>query len=303
MSYDFYLCAKQGTTPAKVFASLKTEPKMVFQEGATETEWQCLYQNPNTGVYFILESEPLDEEDAKEMLPEGYTYLHTAIHLNFARPVFFAVEFYVEMAELLQKYGWMVFDPQSEEIRDESNLKYFLDQWLTVSDSTFAQVPLEKRWVLDAKKAMEAWEYNYYTKPSLHKIFEQELQAQQMSVATVYAYKDTTTGTLDTCFMWPETIPQNFPPEAYNVFIVVQKKGFFGPKDEERLVPYEEFFEAMKQFFIQDPETRQFIMTLETFKEHFDEIRQIASTLGKPVKNFEASIIGMDQFQTVEVKE
>jgi hypothetical protein len=101
MSCDLYFkSGKAGPPPFGAFAAhfrLRRNCKVLPQ--------QAIYQNEDTGVYFMFELGKLQNEERPDLLPIKF-------NLNFFRPHIFGLEAELEVRALVQRFDLLVIDPQ-----------------------------------------------------------------------------------------------------------------------------------------------------------------------------------------------
>jgi len=110
MSYDIYFCRNEPTEFqfGEVVSWLHRYPHF-----KGEGESQLIYQNQDTGVYFLLEwSEPTQGQESS--IPPGVYDTGLSLSLNYARPTFFAFETMPIVEALAAHFGFTMFDPQRE---------------------------------------------------------------------------------------------------------------------------------------------------------------------------------------------
>jgi hypothetical protein len=126
MSYDIYFCCKEPTELRfdEIVAWSHQYPKVKREEG----ESQLVYENQDTGVYFLLEwSSPTEEQESP--IPLGVYDTGLSFSLNYARPTFFALEAMPIVEALAVQFGVTMFDPQREPSLGVFRSEQLVESW------------------------------------------------------------------------------------------------------------------------------------------------------------------------------
>jgi hypothetical protein len=106
VSYDLFFSPKEGAPPP---AADDVRAWFAARPHYDVSEEQAVYENDDTGVYFVFEPA---EGDAGED-EGGWTF-----NINFARPHVFGLEAEPELTAFVRQFGWDVVDPQDGGMED-----------------------------------------------------------------------------------------------------------------------------------------------------------------------------------------
>ena len=106
MSYDLLVVGRPGSTVARSLEYFRSRPHY------TVSDVQAVYENPDTGVYFVFELPEPADSDPEADVPRG-TWL--ALILNLYRPSVFVLEATRELLALTVATESDVYDPQADE--------------------------------------------------------------------------------------------------------------------------------------------------------------------------------------------
>src|SRR4051812_9742286 len=107
MSYDLYFQKKnQKSLSRQEFANyFSSRPHYKIENR------QAIYENDDTGVYFIFEH---NEAESLEKTEDPSAYSPAILILNFLRPHIFALEAEPEVAAFVRQFGFTIADPQDD---------------------------------------------------------------------------------------------------------------------------------------------------------------------------------------------
>jgi hypothetical protein len=234
MSFDLNFCRQNGSAPAtselKEYFSAQSGFEVTdVAEGGVE----FVYQNEETGVYCIFSCSPLDAAES-----EGCAASGLAFNLNYFRPTFFALETMPLVERFCKHFHLVVEDPQDETVQPAQAAR-LISSWQTSNTKVTKEVAKEENMelhYLPEAKATEWWRYM-----SIRKGLEDSL-VRDIFVPSLLIVVDPAR-TLMRLMVWPNGIPQFFPPADY-VYVEREKKRLFGKKEESGLVPYESVISA-----------------------------------------------------------
>ena len=164
MSYDLYFEAGRGKALDRksFFAYFTGRRHCERQKG------QVLYQNQDTGVYFLLD----EPEDGK-----------VALSLNLYRPHTFGLEAAPEIEAFASHFAATVVDPQQDAPPGPFNREAFIKSWNESNRFAYASMmqdnPNPTTW--PTKKIREVWDWNH-SRPT-----EEEQDAATVFVPTIFA--------------------------------------------------------------------------------------------------------------------
>jgi hypothetical protein len=184
---------------------------------------QGVYQNDDTGVYFIFEfGNCIDSDDhlSSVHVPQ------IVLFLNFLRPRFFAMECANEIQDLVQHFSLEVSDQQ--EATDEFlefNADKFINSYVKSNRWAIAEMGSRDELNLQIKPSNELetvwrWNYNKRSRASL-------LEVDVFIPRIVWFVSDTK---VSSGFVWPEGIPTLMPPSdaVYLVWGALAQKSLLG---------------------------------------------------------------------------
>jgi hypothetical protein len=127
VSYDLSFRVAAGRKPPSVDelkAFLRARPH--YEVGGD----QALYQNEDTGVYFLLDFGPSDDDpDDDSRAADRSVAVPLAFHLNYNRPSVFALEAEPELAAIVGHFVLRVEDPQEGMADGTYSRDGFLEGW------------------------------------------------------------------------------------------------------------------------------------------------------------------------------
>lgn len=296
MSFDIYIYKHKDNQLTEAQLAEYLTNKLPYNVSEHPRQWD--YENPETGVYFLIDwNEPETDSERSKLFDNfsDFEHLNFSISINFFRPRFFGLEIFPIIDELLKDLGLLILNPQDE--LDPNNPRvfpsgYLQEQWqrhndkLTVDhfeELNFEYLPLEKS--------------NYLWWFQLHREQLQSDLTEDIFVPGYFVLKSKEDGILYTACVWPEHIPIILPPVDY---LIVKKKykRLFKTVEESGLVTYEF---VMNQFGEQFEDFPSEIPKLKILRQaNADRIgKQFNSmTLGRTLLEF-GSGVAFDSFVNV----
>jgi hypothetical protein len=104
MSYDLYFNRTDPLTPKEIDGFFKDRKHYTLSTG------QAVYENADTGVYFLFDLKSSDEESESQGI--------ASFNLNYFRPHFFGLEAAPEVDAVVRHFGFSISDPQNEGMGD-----------------------------------------------------------------------------------------------------------------------------------------------------------------------------------------
>jgi len=198
MSYDLFFKPRKSDDSAQDFAKYFSA-----RQHYEVTETQALYQNEDTGVYFVfdLQNEPDEDEEADGAEVETYP---VALNLNYFRPTFFGLEAEPEVAAFVQAFEMTVSDPQDKMRNGKYDSKKFLAGWNHGNEFGYSAIlrdPDSRSDIISCPgaKLLKAWEWNR-NREQLQNEFGESLFVPMVMFILV-------DGNLMTVAVWPDGIP------------------------------------------------------------------------------------------------
>jgi hypothetical protein len=247
MSFDLYFYKRKDNQLTEENVAEYLSKYIPFNNSENPKQWD--YENPETGVYFLIDWNEV--EDDPEYIKEfdnftEYKYLNFSSSINFFRPRFFGLEIFPIIEKLMNELDLFVLNPQDE--LDPDNPKkfprgYLQDQWIRRNDVitldqfkefNFEYMPLEKS--------------NYLWWFQFHREDLQNSLTEDIFVPGFFVLKSKQDGELYTACIWPMHIPIILPPVDY---LIVQKeyKKLFKKIEESGLVAYNTILNQFGSYF------------------------------------------------------
>jgi hypothetical protein len=201
MSYILYFQAKSGDRQVTV-----KEIKEYFQgrEDYQVNDYQALYSNEDTGVYFTFEyggQKETTSANARQILPVYF-------NIGYSRPHIFVLEAEPELAEFIRHFDLLVSDLHMKGSEyGEYNEMDFYRGWNSGNEANYRNIlrqnSNQKVPALPLNLIEKCWRWNYHLKH-----MQSEL-GQQIFVPKVYAikYRDE----VSTAVVWTDAIPIALP--------------------------------------------------------------------------------------------
>lgn len=236
MSFDLFFYKKKGRELSdEEIGGYLTENLTPVNESGD----QWVFENEDTGVYFIFErTEPEDDPEEIEIYENFADFDNTrfTFNLNFVRPNFFGHEAFSFVERFMTDFDLYALNPQSgtdsDNPRKESASDYY-DDWsrpnLSFSAENFEEFQLI---FCPAERTDEVWRYN------LNKNRLQEELGDDYFVPSLILAKRASTSDVIAFSTWTQHIPNVFPPADY--FAIIRKrKKLFRTVDETGIIARE----------------------------------------------------------------
>jgi hypothetical protein len=274
MSYDLFLEARSGKKIDKKAFSAYFKGRRHYEV----TAQQAIYQNEDTGVYFIFDA------------PEAGV---VAFNLNFFRPHVFGMEAALEVEAFAKAFDATAMDESGEEWPTFDRVK-FIKAWnygnrfayramLRGEEAGAADGPVHT-W--PSKKIRDAWEWNYSRPANENRvdgnvfvpgIFAEEVRGELWSVA-----------------IWPPECPVLLPEvDGVRLPLAQQGKG----SDDLTLVAWEEVLPVVKRYVEKGKGIARYRLDFE------DWPAEVANFLGKKRRMVEGEGVGLDEVLDREMVE
>ena len=197
------------------------------------TKAQAAYQNKDTGVYFLIDYNEPEEDDLEEI------HSTLILNLNYYRPSFFALEAADEISELIRHFGFLIHDPQNEEMGGNLFSKDdFICEWNHGNEFGYS-IALQRNniseqvYMYPGKHLEDIWRWNF------EKVQVQESFSEDRFVPDVFFMK------IDqhvvSVAVWPDAISELIPEVDY-LFIVRKELGpkplFRKRQEDQILLPF-----------------------------------------------------------------
>jgi hypothetical protein len=252
MSYDLYFYKKKGHPITEEQVALYLAGNLPFN--SSEHPKQFNYENPDTGVYFMIDwNEPLeDDPESDEYLNQfdDFEYLNFSFSINFIRPGYFGLETFRLIEKYVKELDLFVLNAQDDS--DDENVLvepkkfppgYWQHQWHAANEQiildNFSEIEAE---YMPADKSNYLWWYQFHRQQ-----LEDSLN-EDIFVPNTFILKMNADGKLYSACVWPQHIPIILPPVDF-VLIGKEHKKLEGDVEESGLVSYENIMKEMGNYF------------------------------------------------------
>src|SRR5437867_5761139 len=153
MSYDIYF-TKPRISREQFMAYFRARPN--YEVSAQ----QCIYQNQDTGVYFLIDYTEAPGADAET------TDSTASLSLNYYRPHVFGLEAVDEIAAFIDHFRFSIHDPENEGMGDGPfSRDGFLRGWNHGNEFGYSAIlrgdnAPEKVWALPGERLEAIWRWN-----------------------------------------------------------------------------------------------------------------------------------------------
>lgn len=206
----------------------------------TEAE-QALYENEDTGVYFIFDfnGAPSVEDD----IEASVTFC-----LNYFRPHFFALEAAEELRNFITHFKFKTFDGQGNGMGESAfTIDGFLTSWNSGNEFGYRSIlgqsqQTEKFFARPTSELEEVWKWNFH-RDDRQNIIGEDIFIPKISYIEI-------NDALASCIVWPDAISIVIPEVDY-LFVIRNELApikVFGKKKDECLVPFKEAIEIISKY-------------------------------------------------------
>jgi hypothetical protein len=296
MSFDLYFYKRKGNQVTEEQIAGYLTDNLPHNKSEHPRQWH--YENPATGVYFLIDwNEPEEEPERIEIFDnfQNFTYLNFSFTINYFRPRFFGFEIFPLVEKFTNDLDLFVLDPQDESDPDNPrkfSTGYFQEQWIRHNDvvtlDQFDELSVE---YFPVEKANYLWWYQ------THREELQNSLTEDIFVPGFFVLKSKEDGILYTACVWTEHIPIILPLVDY---LIIQKNylKFFKKFKESGLVSYDTI---ISQFGGQFEEFEYDVPNLKVIRQtNADKIAKQFNALkvGKTVNEFGTGV-AFDRFVNV----
>jgi hypothetical protein len=244
MSFDLYFYKKKDNPLKEEDVAAYLTKNLPFNTSKSTRQWD--YENPETGVYFIIEWNKSDNDsDLFEEFDE-FTSLNFTYSLNFFRPRFFGLESFPVIENFINDLDLFIFDPQDfgENVTPRKFPKdYLKEEWIQHNDLvTLDHFEEYKLKYMPVDKSNYLWRFQ-----SGREELQNSLK-EDIFVAGILVLESKNDGLLYTICVWPQHIPVILPKVDYVIIKKVYKK-FFKEVEESGLVSYDAIIDKLNGSF------------------------------------------------------
>lgn len=283
MSYDLFFTQPEITWDQ--FAEYFRERKNYTLHGK-----QSVYENQDTGVYFLFEF--ADDASCDTEPPE----CKVTFNLNYYRPHVFAREAEPEIRAFVDRFRFMIYDPQIDGMGEGAySSEGFIRGWNCGNEFGYqsmlnAENPSEIH--ARPKEELEAvWKWNFSREQMQNALLDVDVFVPKIWYANIE-------GNLGTAVIWGDAIPTLIPEVDY--LIIPRKeiapRRFFKRREDICCVPFKEALQVISPF-----RTDEFLlpsMMLPSPKSP-DRIVRFVKGLSPYQKKF--SLVSMDNVLNSEI--
>ncbi len=204
---------------------------------------QCVYQNQDTGVYFVIDYNEANGTDADSVDSTA------SLSLNYYRPHFFGLEAAGEIAAFIDHFRFSIYDPQNQGMADGPfSEEGFLKAWNHGNEFGYSAIlcsdnPPQRVWTLPGERLEAIWRWNQ------DKIRVQDSFGEDRFVPRIFFM--IVAGRLVSVAVWPDAISELVPEVDY-LFIgrdELAPKPFFGPRKKDQfLLPFDHLKPALEPY-------------------------------------------------------
>lgn len=297
MSFDLYFYKRKDNQLTEQQVAEYLNDNIPHNNSEHPRQWS--YENPATGVYFLIDwNEPDDDPENIEIFDsfQDYQYLNFSFSINFFRPRFFGFEIFPIIEKFINDLDLYVLDPQDE--TDPDNPRkfphgYFQEQWIRHNDKvTLDQFDELNFLFLPVEKSNYLWWFQ------THREELQESLTEDIFVPGYFVLKNQENEQLYTACVWPEHIPIILPPVDY---LIVQKKykRLFKTVEESGLISYDTIISQFGEYFEDFEYSLPDLKVIRQSNSDQIEKKFNALKLGRTVTDF-GSGVAFDSFVNVK---
>lgn len=299
MSYDLYFYKqKESEITEQDFADFLNK-NLPFNISEHPKQWN--YENEETGVYFLIDWNPINTEPEDIALFdsfENYENLNFSCSINFFRPRNFGLEIFPIINKFIKGLDLYVLNPQ-DDINHDKPLKYpddyIRDQWINHNDKvTLEQYGELKFKYLPLETSNYIWWYLF------HRQEIQDSLKEDVFVAGYFLLEGKEDGKIHTVTLWTNHIPVVLPPADY---VIVQKKykKLFKTIEETGLVPYSTIMNEFGHLFIPFDHEIPNLKIIHQKEADLSEKQFNNLKIWKTTKEF-GLMVGKDSFVNIEIE-
>jgi hypothetical protein len=296
MSYDLLLYKRKGSDIAEHIVADYLNKNLPFNNSEYNKQWA--YENPETGVYFIIDwNDPSTEDENIEPESgfEDFENLNFSININFIRPTYFGLEIFPIIEKIVKDLDLFILNWQDES--DAENPKkfddgYLQDQWIRQNDKFCLGMFEEfKSKFMHLEKSNYMWWY-MLNRQELEDSIKEDIYVPRFFI--IQSHED---NELYTACVWPDHIPILLPVVDY-VIIKRKYKKFFKTVEEDGLVSYKNVIQSLGNYFEEFdypvPHLKKLDQTnADKMTDKFNKLK-----IYKSIKDF-GSAVGKDGFVNV----
>lgn len=239
MSFDLHFCRQENTTPTipelKVYFSAIPSFQINDVDDGGVQFW---YQNEATGVYCDFSYSPLDANELEGCGSSGLSF-----NLNYIRPSFFAYETMPLVEAFCKRFALTVEDTQ-EETKSLADASQLIASWRSHNAKAMgAMVQAAKEEGMELHYLPEQCATEWWRYMSVRQAIEDGI-TEDIFVPSLMILLNPA-NQLFTVTVWPNAIPQFFPPCDY-LYVQREKKRIFGTNEEAGLVSYQSVMETIE---------------------------------------------------------
>jgi len=237
MSYDLYFYKKKTNILTEQAFADYLNMNIPFNDNEFPKQWS--YENPETGVYFMIDwNEPNTDKEDIEIWDEfeEFQNLNFNFSINFFRPRYFGLETFPIIERILLELDLYVLNSQEGdeiEMPKKFDSGYLQNQWIAHNDKLSADYFDELNFkFMPPLKSDAMWWYQLHRKE-----IEDSLTAD-IFVPGFFILNNKQDNQLYTACVWPNHIPIILPKVDY-LIIKKQYKRLFKHVEENGLISYE----------------------------------------------------------------
>jgi hypothetical protein len=166
-------------------------------------EDQAVYQNEDTGVYFIF------DYNEKEKIDENEIAYSIALSINYYRPVIFGLEAELEVSSLIKYFNFEILDVQTNGMGNGPYTKEgFLKAWNVGNEFGYSAIlqskdPPNQVFARNSTEIISIWNWNFH-KNELQENIHKDIFIPRILYLTI-------NGKLQSTIVWPDGISTLIP--------------------------------------------------------------------------------------------
>lgn len=291
MSYDLYFYKRKSSPLSEQQVADYLNEYLIYNQSESDRQWD--YENPDTGVYFMVDWNEPDQEDTGF---EDFASMNFSCSINFFRPDYFAFEVFPIITQMVEALDLLLLNPQDTDYPDTPRKfdgQYLQQQWTRINHGvTIDQFEKLQFNYLPAEKSNAIWWYQSYRQE-----IENDIQ-EDISIPNYIIVKRAFDQQLYTACVWPLHIPVLLPPVDY-VIIKRRQRKLFKTVEENGFVPRTAIEATLGSFF---EDLEHAVPNLRILRQHnADRMEKLFNALPieAPMETF-GSIVGFDGFVNVK---